>query len=158
MQVKGWKKCNVYCCTIFSNKRTQNLFVIVFMWTLPDNIFPLTFFCYGSGGSCNFFTCIPFHLALLFLPSICIDSISVFAPPTCSRSHTFCSSPSVSLSSVPVERGHKSGRLCWFSQMWTNSCRGKTATQCCSRANKTLSSLCYNFVRNVYIFLFLCIT
>ena len=27
MQVKGWKNCNVYCCTIFSNKRTQNLFV-----------------------------------------------------------------------------------------------------------------------------------
>lgn len=25
-----WKKCNVYCCTIFSNKRTQNLFVIFF--------------------------------------------------------------------------------------------------------------------------------
>lgn len=116
------------------------------------------FFCYGSGGSCNFFTCIPFHLALLFLPSICIDSISVFAPPTCFRCHTFSSSPSVSLNSVPVEHGHKSARLCWFSQMWTNSCRGKTATQCCSRANKTLSSLCYNFVRNVYIFLFLCIT
>lgn len=31
-QVKGWKKCNVYCCTIFSNKRTQNLFVIFFFY------------------------------------------------------------------------------------------------------------------------------
>lgn len=28
-----WKKCNVYCCTIFSNKRTQNLFVIFFFWS-----------------------------------------------------------------------------------------------------------------------------
>lgn len=33
---KGWKKCNVYCCTIFSNKRTQNLFAFIFMQTLPD--------------------------------------------------------------------------------------------------------------------------
>lgn len=29
-QEKGWQKCNVYCCTIFSNKRTQNLFLCFF--------------------------------------------------------------------------------------------------------------------------------
>lgn len=31
-----WKKCNVYCCTIFSNKRTQNLFVIIFLSSWQD--------------------------------------------------------------------------------------------------------------------------
>lgn len=77
IQVKGWKKCNVYCCTIFSNKRTQNLFAIVFIWTLPDAVFsPLFYPVLGRGCHATLSHASPFFLLALLLlhpSSTCID-------------------------------------------------------------------------------------
>lgn len=156
-QVKGWKKCNVYCCTIFSNKRTQNLFVL-FLCEHPLIISPPLFYCYllffccwcfESGSSCNSPTSIRFTF-LASLLSIYIHPSTLFL-----RHQTF---------SVTYSFFVSLWRLC-CPNMDTNVgdyfdgevLRGWTSTRLCSRANRTLSSLCYNFVRNVYIF-FLCIT
>ena len=61
--------------------------------------FSLSIFCYGSGGSCNFSTCIPFHLTLFFPLFLLFTLIptSVFAPPF-RFSVSFCFSVCLSVS------------------------------------------------------------
>lgn len=118
-QVKGWKKCNVYCCTIFSNKRTQNLFVLFFMWTLPGNFSPsfLLLFAFllllmswvrelmqfSHIYTFHLFSLPPFNLHSSFHP--------VFASP-----NLFCHIQFLRLSvtSVLPKHGHKCRRLLWW--------------------------------------------
>lgn len=105
--------------------------------------------CLESGTSCNSPTSIHFTF-LASLLSIYIHPSTLFL-----RHQTF---------SVTYSFFVSLWRLC-CPNMDTNVgdyfdgevLRGWTSTRLCSRANRTLSSLCYNFVRNVYIF-FLCIT
>lgn len=118
-QVKGWKKCNVYCCTIFSNKRTQNLFVL-FLCEHSLVISPPLFYCYllfffllsfwvrefmqfSHIYTFHIFSPPPFNLHSSFHP--------VFAPP-----NLFCHivSSSLSVTSVLPKHGHKCRRLLWW--------------------------------------------
>lgn len=139
IQVKGWNKCNVHCCTIFSNKRTQNLFAIVFIWTLPD--FSLFLPCPGSGVSCNLVTCIPFFFfwpySFIFPPcaliSICICTTSLFLSCTYSSS--------VSLSSVPAECEHIWETLLAFTNVDKFSKRLNSCTMLLQSKQNTFQSL-----------------
>lgn len=143
-QVKGWKKCNVYCCTIFSNKRTQNLFVIFLCEHSLKRFFLFHFFVMGQGGSCNFSTCIPFIISpfifLFFLPSFLphwFQPLYLHHRPVFCL--TLCLSPSVRLSLWLLYRSNMDTNLgedFLFPQMWTNPRRSLTAKRCCSWANK----------------------
>lgn len=110
---KGWKKCNVYCCTIFSNKRTQNLFALICMQTLPDDWH--FFFSYLGPGWHALFSRVPSVPPLLppshFFPLgpisscwICIHSVCICT------ANLFLSgvySLPISPMSVPAECEHK---------------------------------------------------
>lgn len=157
-QVKGWKKCNVYCCTIFSNKRTQNLFVL-FLCEHSLIISPPLFYCHFL-----FFLLLMFWVRELMQFSH-MYTFHLFSPPPFNFHSSF--HPVFALPNLfcHIQFLRLSlWRLC-CPNMDTNVgdyfdgevLRGWTSTRLCSRANGTLSSLCYNFVRNVYIF-FLCIT
>lgn len=126
---KGWKKCNVYCCTIFSNKRTQNLFALICMQTLPDDWH--FFFSYLGPGWHALFSRVPSVPPLLppshFFPLgpisscwICIHSVCICT------ANLFLSgvySLPISPMSVPAECEHKCERLLVL-QMRANYQRG----------------------------------
>lgn len=141
MQVKGWNKCNVYCCTIFSNKRTQNLFAIVFIWTLPDDVFSLFFTLSWVGGFMQPSHMHPFFFwpySFFILPpcaliSICICTTSLFLSCTYSSS--------VSLSSVPAECEHIWETLLAFTNVDKFSTRLNSCTMLLQSKQNTFQSL-----------------
>lgn len=139
-QVKGWNKCNVYCCTIFSNKRTQNVFVLFYINTPITPFFSISIF-FSSLVSVSF----PSSNSLFFL----LPLNSIVSSDVCSCTAHF-SVHLMFVTSVPAKHGHKP---CQATSVST--AEGEQITQLCSRASETLSSLCYYFCKNnVYILFF----
>lgn len=113
-------------------------------------IFFPSIFLLGQGGYMHpFHMRIPFNLFSTFCSPFYIDSSDMF---TCTRNCFLSDSlflpASLSVSFLQVELGHKFGRLLWFPEK-----RGQIFAEAKNRhdvtaeQNKTLSSLCYNFVR-----------
>lgn len=165
---KGWKKCNVYCCTIFSNKRTQNLFALIFMRTLPHD-WSLIFLLSRARGGVHSphvhppaFPAHPCFIFIFFLPSwpsffllnlhlLCL----YFAPPACLCPVRF--RRVYLLTSVPAECEHECERLPVFTNAGKLSKRLNSCTTLLPEQHKNTFQFLLQFCKKC-VHLFLCIT
>ncbi len=99
------------------------------------------------------------HISPLFLPYICIDSnLSIFITNLFSVSYSVCPSQSVSVRSVPVKHGHKSGRLLLISTKVDESSQRLNSHRLLLQSKRNTFQSLLQFCKKCVHFLFLYIT